>query len=396
MTNEQKVLLKLVGSALNGKTIEKTDFESVDWLSVAVESDIQAVLPIAFDAASLLKQNISSEVYKLWSDRAVAYLVKNAMVQRSQTDLVKLLDDAGYPYAILKGEASAGYYPRPELRTLGDVDFVIDVEQNEVIKKLLCDNGYTSFLEDHECHIVFKKPNSHLEMHREISGIPHGEIGEKVREFTKDILNKREKKDGFYAPEHSHHGLILLLHTQHHLLGEGIGLRHLCDWAAFVNATQKEPFWQEKLLPFLNEIGLLTLAKTLTKTSAVAFELACPEWADADETLCLELIADVFSGGNFGRKEGIRSLSGALISNRGKDPMKSGKWSRLYKVFSDSVKTGHPITKKYPILYPIYAVYKAIRFFVLCLLGKKRSLTEISRDIDKRKSIYQRLKIFEV
>lgn len=396
MTNEQKVLLKLVSATMNGTTADILNPETVDWLSVARESDAQAVLPIALDAAASMKKNISEEVYEVWSNRAINYLAKNIKVQSAQKQLVNILTDAGYPYVIIKGEASAKYYKCPDLRILGDVDFLINPEQNEEITKFFCSIGYTSEMEDHECHTVLKKSDAHLEMHREISGIPHGRAGEKVREFIKDLLETCQKDGDFNTPEKHHHGLILLLHTQHHMISEGVGLRHLCDWAAFVNSTHTEPFWQEKLLPILADIGLLTFAKAVTKTCAIAFDAVCPAWADVDENLCRQLLEDVFLGGNFGRKEAGRGLSGALITNRGKDGVEKKKWTRLYTVFRDNVKARHPITKKYPILYPLFAVYKAIRFFVLSLFGKRTSLKRLSKEIDKRKNIYQQLKIFEV
>ena len=46
-------------------------------------------------------------------------------------------------------------------------------------------------------------------------------------EKAEEVLFEGEK---IRIPAPFHHGLILLLHTVHHMLGEGIGLRHLCDW----------------------------------------------------------------------------------------------------------------------------------------------------------------------
>ena len=183
MTNEQKVLLKLVSATLSGGTAEIQNPETIDWYAVASESDAQAVLPMALDAAISVKDHIPEEVYKAWSDRAATYLVKNSKVENAQKELVKLLTDAGHPYMILKGEASTRYYNRPDLRVLGDVDFLIDPAQEDEITKLFCDNGYTVEMEEHECHKVFKKPNAHLEMHREIQGIPEGAIGDRIHSF---------------------------------------------------------------------------------------------------------------------------------------------------------------------------------------------------------------------
>ena len=44
--------------------------------------------------------------------------------------LVGLLEEAGLPVAVLKGVATAEYYPQPELRKAGDVDLLLFTEEN--------------------------------------------------------------------------------------------------------------------------------------------------------------------------------------------------------------------------------------------------------------------------
>lgn len=88
----------------------------------------------------------------------------------------------------------------------------------------------------------------HLEMHFNLAGIPEGKPGELVREYSKDIYEKaslcRLNNGEAMLPSPFHHGLIILLHTCHHMTGEGIGLRHLCDWAVFVNSLSDDEFRQ--------------------------------------------------------------------------------------------------------------------------------------------------------
>lgn len=66
-------------------------------------------------------------------------------------------------------------------------------------------------------------------------------------------------------PTDLHQAVILLLHTAHHLVSEGVGLRQLCDWACFVNKTQGEEFWHTKFIPLVKEIGMYNFASILTK-----------------------------------------------------------------------------------------------------------------------------------
>ncbi len=395
MTNEQKVLLSLLTASVNGRNAEPCDC-AVDWQTVFAEAEYQAVLLMAVDAALALKQNIQSDVYERWTDRAVSCLVKNAEVETSQIQLKKLLGDR-YSYAILKGESAASYYPEPTLRMLGDVDFLINPDQNDEISALLSANGFESSYEEHECHTVFKKGGAHLEMHREIAGIPCGEVGEKIREISNTVIENASAKDGFSRPCDFHHGLIILLHMQHHMVAEGIGLRHLCDWALFVNKTATEPFWETEFLPLLEQIGLLTYAATMTKTASIALGTKCPEWAEAaDKQLCEKVIEDIFSGGNFGSKDRAYSRAGFLISEHGKDGFEENKYKRAISTIKASIERQHPVVEKYRILYPVFFVQKLLRYLVLWITGKRPSIKKLSRFADTRKELYQQLKIFEV
>ena len=74
------------------------------------------------------------------------------------------------------------------------------------------------------------------------------------------------------CPSDFHHGLILLLHTSHHMFGEGIGLWHF------------------------NCI--------LTRMSITYLDCPDPGWTETiDDMLINSIILDIFTGGNFGRKQ---------------------------------------------------------------------------------------------
>ena len=402
MTNEQKVLLRLMSAAVNGTDVNLSDVQNIDWQAVAKESLQQTVTVMTLDAAAKIKNIIPKEIFDVWSKKAFSFLIANSKVENSQKELVKILEDNGYSYVILKGEAVAAYYPRPDLRALGDVDFLIDPSKRDEITELLHKNGYKSFFEEgHVCHVVFQKPGAHLEMHYEIPGIPHGEIGDKVREFVKNAVYDCEKKSNdsgsFCVPSDCHHGLILLLHMQHHMVSEGIGLRHLCDWACFVKETANKPFWKESLIPFLKGIGLMTYTAAMTKVCVKAFDIECPDWAlKADDALCDGILEDILSGGNFGIKDDSRVQSGMLITNRGKDGFNHNKWYRMYAVLKRNIEAQHPKVKKYPILYPFYFIQKILRYLILSIKGERLAINKLASEIDKRKSIYEQMQIFEV
>lgn len=398
LSDEQQALLLLTARSFGSATDAGLDFAALCSESLLEEASQQTVLLAAFEQLSPYKSKILEETYKRWLKRASRISQKNFIVAHSQKSLVDLLDEKGIDYTIIKGTAAAAYYDDPNARALGDIDFLVRREDLLRTKEALLADGYEAdnTEEEHDCHVVFYKAGVQYELHFETSGIPYGDTGEKIRAFLADAPSKAPlTKEGFRAPLPVHHGLILLLHMQHHMLGEGLGLRHLCDWAAFVKKTDGSAFWTEELLPFLQEIGLYRYAQVMTRTCAKYFRFSAPSWAEAEEELCDDVMADILQGGNFGNKDEIRSKSGMLISRHGKNGTKDGAGKNLLSVLHDSVMKKYPVIKKFPPVYPFLFLWRALRYGVLMLFGRRHSIAKMLPEAEKRKNIYRRLKVFE-
>ena len=395
-TLEQRVLIELLAGEISGKSeLCEEELKSVDWAEVLKESKAQAVALMASEAAFKYRDYIPN--YSDFENIAAAAHSLNVRTAFEEQQLNNIMGD--HPFLILKGMAAASYYPKPRERSLGDIDFLIDPSHREEIEDLLTKNGYRNWNKDHICHVVFKKGNAHLEMHFEIAGIPYGKAGEIVREFMTDAVEHSvtAEFDGwsFPVPEDIYHGLIILLHMQHHMLGEGLGLRHICDWACYLQKTQDKLFWNE-LLDLFRKIGILTYAKVISKISALYFHINCPEWAkSADEELCREVMKDILTGGNFGRKDNVRAKSGMMISEHGKSGTSRGKLSNLFWTLHHSTPTMFPVVKKCPLLYPILDSYRALLYLVRTAKGERSSLIKLIPMANQRKNLYDRLHIFE-
>lgn len=402
LTTEQKILLNLTAKSISTNSpkiiFKEEELKGADWQAVLREAKLQTVCPLTFSRIEEYKKYIPDNVYKEYKTFALSVVTNNYKVFNAQKELVNLVSDK-CSYVIIKGLSSGVYYDVPELRTYGDVDFLINPEKKQELTRLLIENGYKMSNGDHPNHLVFKKPNAHLEMHFMVAGVPYGEKGEIVKSVLSSIFDQKTIRefDGerFSAPNDFMHGLILLLHMGHHLLGEGIGLRHLSDWGAFVECTKDEEFWQKDLLPLLDKIGLLTFAKIITKVCVNYLNISCPKFcASASDETASEIILDVFKSGNFGKKDKNRASSGMLISERGKDGLKHGATYNLAHSLHKAVLRKKAV-KKCPILYPFIYVYKAIRFLVLSAFGKRPSLIKMAPEAKTRKEIYKKLKIFE-
>lgn len=397
----EKVILELLSKALNGNLQTNIDNEIIaraDWDAIGLISSHHAVTPMVFDGLSQFKGAIPKDIYSKWYSHVLKILSQNAVVQSAQQELIDVLGGK-YDYVILKGLAAAAYYPKPELRGLGDVDFLVAKEKVTEITDLIVNNGYINYL-DNERHITFKKPNKMLELHREIPGVPYGEKGKTVNKFVSNIFEKSVQVtvlgSSFKMPADMHHGTVLLLHTAHHLVSEGLGLRHLCDWACFVNKTADNGFWQAEFLPFLKEIGMYNFACILTKTCAEYLKITCPLWAEAaDEALCDKLMEDILTGGNFGELDKTRQGSGMMISEHAKGGTKNSKAYNLFRALHTSMRTVYPVLDKAPYLYPFIFVWRIIKYIFKMLKGERPSLISAAKKADERKELYDKLKIFE-
>ena len=397
MNKEQKLLLSLISSFVTSKDFEKQ--KNINFDELFLEARRQSVFLMAADVClkdkDFLPKEFAVDIKKL----AFMGLSKNNEIENHQKNLVKILDSNNINYCIIKGTGSASYYNKPQYRALGDVDFFVEEKDIKTATQILEAEGYSKFLEEHENHLVFKKGRVSLEMHRKIAGMPSGENGKKISDFlgglVYNVTDKKILNTTYKAPSDKNHGIIILLHTAHHLLNEGLGLRHLLDWGFFIEEYSKKQECHEVFLPFLKEIKLLEFAKILTKTTEIYFGFSKKDFAgDVDVRLCEEVINDVLSAGNFGNKDKAYKYSGIMVTDN-KNGVGKSKLKTLFSVLNDTIYSTYPIVKKYKILYPFIFIWRFIRYFFLMLFGKRHNPKKLSNIAERRKELYKKLKIFE-
>lgn len=254
----------MILSALSGALFQKPVRieRDVDWDALFQECVSQTVLPIVYSA---LREDLPEEARQKWQPVYHRLLGNNIRVISAHTKIHQLLHSG---YLILKGCAAARYYPKPNLRTMGDVDFLVDRADLDAASEVLERAGMErSDPGDHDFHRSFTFQKVTYEMHWEAPGIPKTG-GERIREYFRDVQEKALLVNGsFYVPSDLHHGMILLLHNASHMTAGGIGLRHLCDWAVYME-RMTDAFVENELAPRLKACGLWEYARVLTAMSS--------------------------------------------------------------------------------------------------------------------------------
>ena len=367
-----------------------------DWFNVLEESKKQAAVLLCFDALKNIEHKPNAELYHKWFLLAAANIKCNINIIKEQDALTALLNDNKIPYVILKGVSSAHYYPDSNIRSLGDIDFIVDESYLEKTKELLLSSGYQLDDDTSSIHYELSRNKVRIELHRTISGIPRNKFAEYFLSQVSLFCEHNVLEGNFSRPCDYHHAIIIFLHTLHHLLHNGIGIRHLCDWACFVQATQNDAFWTEKFIPLLKKTGTYNFMCGLTLTSVQLLGINKPHWCiDVPKSMIETLILEIGSAGNFGRK---KQKQYSTIMTR-MDSEKTSVFSKAKGMITALNKTNHivcPLIKKVPIIYPFVMLYRVIRYLVLMFMGRKPSLVETSRYAYERSAVFQNYQLYKV
>ena len=80
-----------------------------------------------------------------------------------------------------------------------------------------------------------------MENHYDIKNRYADRTGRIADDLLKQMtLENRKEKDGVYFPSANFNGIFLISHASAHFAGNHITLRHLLDWALFVDKEWKE------------------------------------------------------------------------------------------------------------------------------------------------------------
>ena len=395
MKQEYKVICRLLSVSLFPElNVQKTkDFNDIDWEQVFEEMKHQTIAAIPIENVMKVS-SVPSDIKSQWMDYSFYQVGTWTRIMAGQNELVQLLLENQIPAAILKGSSAAVAYPKPEYRTMGDVDFIVREKDFEKSYRLMIANGYTFAKGDFLGELELKKKAHHIEL------VKNGVVFELHREMSR--IQDKETEDAFCAllQEGLDHiewnrieqYLFLLKHIVQHLgADEGIGLRQIIDWEMFVHQNLNDYFWEEKFRPLAERAGLENAAMIFTRMCQLYLGLPENEitWCmKADEQLCRVWMDAIIGMGNFGRKA-KKEDEGALVLYRNRNIFTlAGSLQRL------GLQNWKAL-EKHRWLSPFAWFYQICRY-LRKVVFRKSPVKSIKRDMEKskaRKHMVERLQI---
>ncbi|MCC8168252.1 MAG: nucleotidyltransferase family protein [Clostridiales bacterium] len=407
MNTTENILLQLTGRALFNAPTE-FDAAAVDWQALYEESLNQTLSLLIWDVLTDEERTaLPGDMASTWEQNALRIIMGNEQLLYEQDRVIRLLEDNGIPLVILKGSSSAVCYPDPSLRTMGDIDILVRPGQQLAAVALLRENGYEAESDPEDsvnhCHIAVCKNNIAVEVHKEPNGLymsSNAEISQVLQSLFEDAVDKRQIEDGLPVLADDKQAVVLILHKLEHFTTSGLGMRQLCDWAAFVNKKldmtthDGRELW-DNLEPLLSDVGLLTFTGVMTRVCVEYLHL--PEekarWAmQYDGETARRVMEQILREGNFGRK--AEKYAERLFSN----PNSSNRITSFIRVMCNVCREHWPPCDRHIVLMPIAPFVLLRRYLVQRSRGErpKLNLKKKYRQAEYDQKLYKELKPFMV
>lgn len=322
MTREQQQFLELLRAGLWGRKADAALFEGgCNWKSVlrtAVEQTVQIVVA---DGLETLPEQLwppKEAMLKLTMTR-VRTGQMHQLLNTTLAQATNLLHAEGIPSVLLKGQGVAQNYIRPESRMCGDIDLYVGkdnfLKSYDILKELEgaeCSKD-AHLLPEEDLHATIKIGQAYIELHKRADNLT-GRKDKSLQQWTKEKLdghmtdstlpNWNNNGTAVQTPDPTFDAFFILHHAIRHMISEGIGFRHICDWAMFLHKHHNEVDVAE-LAAKLSEYSMKTPWKEFSIIAHKHLGLPkefIPLYPQDDRSGKTDKILSlIFSSGNFGK-----------------------------------------------------------------------------------------------
>lgn len=346
----QKDIVTIIRSALTGiKGTLSDGFDLEKGIKLAREHNIIAIF---YEGAVLC--GVSDEIPMM--QNMINDVCKTVIVDARQISMINRLTEAFdkeyIDYLPLKGILLKQFYPKSEMRAMGDADILIKLEQYSKIQEILKDLDFLyKYESDHE--LVWTNPSLFLELHKSVMTTYNKDF---YKYFSTgwDLASKVDGTNSRYEFKPEDFYVYIFVHFTKHYRISGIGIKHILDLWVYAQAhPQVDWSYIHKILKQLN---LYEFHHNVIDTLNVWFD-------NGEQNEKTSLITNViFSSGQYGTLE-MSNINLAIreSKNNGSESIKKTKIRQLCRTLFPSyksMKNQYPFLGKVPLAFPFMWVYR--------------------------------------
>lgn len=185
---------------------------------------IGVTFPIVEELPAVLRPD--RKLYLKWCGMALQIKNSNQYMSKVYRNLNRWFEEAGIYPILMKGLGVAAWYPQPLLRMAGDIDIYIMRQDYHAAVDMIQKAGL--ILKQTAEHDEFVFQGVQIELHTYSSHYSSVfENGQRIELVSDGISTYR-------IPSVEANALLLIMHPARHLFSSGSAIRHLCDWAVFL------------------------------------------------------------------------------------------------------------------------------------------------------------------
>ncbi len=340
MEKFQKEYIGLIHAAFaDSSFVPSSDFDWKRAVKTAKQHNIAAVL---FYGAVNCNVPQKSEHMQELQQLTLQSLMISMRQMREVEQLEEVFQNENIDYMPLKGAVLKTKYPKPEMRTMGDADILIKLEQYAEIEKIMLQRGFEfQYESDHE--LVWRKPTLFLELHKSIMTTYNKDFyryfgnGWGIAHRISDSNKHEMSTEDFY--------IYMFIHFTKHYRISGIGIKHLLD--LWVYAKKESNLDWEYIENELQKMKMLQFHKNIMCTIGVWFH-------GGTEDEITDLITNVlFNSGQYGSQE--TALINRALQNGKKSAMGIKLERMVRNIFPpyQVLKEKYAVLQKVPVLLPV-------------------------------------------
>lgn len=340
-------VISSVAAVINGTKPPEND--GLDWQKIISLAKKQSVLNILSYAAEELTVKPDEQTVKYLREFRMQKTVVEAQQELAACDICEKLDEMQVRHMLLKGSVIKNYYPSPDMRTMGDIDILVDADRCDEVVKAFIEDGF-EFAGKGDLHTNIVKGNAYIEFHRSMVDSFHTVLSE----YYGDGFKRAERCDGSFSYKLSDGDfyVFLIAHIAKHYRHGGTGIRSLLDLYVYEKALPDLDF--EYINQELEKIGLLEFCE---KIRNIAFN-----WFSGSFDGKFDLMSEYIAAGGVYGIEGTEMQNSYIFDHIDED-IRFQKIKTLFRIVFlgyDELKIRYPFLEGKKFLLPLFWI---IRFF---------------------------------